>query len=51
MQEKELERLQELLTRKVERRRRGAWRLVRKVAGLLSVLRVASRGLRELRGK
>jgi hypothetical protein len=51
MQYQELDRLRELLARKVERRRQGSWRLVRKLAGFLSVLRLALRGLREMRGK
>lgn len=40
MQDRELDRLRELLARKVERRRPGAWRLMRRLAGFISVLQV-----------
>ena len=51
MQDQELDRLRELLARKVERRRRGAGRLVRRLAGSISVFRIVFRGSRESRGK
>lgn len=44
MQNQDLDRLRALLAPKGERRRSGVWRLVRKVARFIPVLRIGIRG-------
>jgi hypothetical protein len=41
MQDQELDRLRDLITRKMERRRPGVWRFVRKLAWFMPMLRAA----------